>query len=94
MSQAKPATAPQVKRVVIGVGSRQEISRHPPRLPKSPGGSRHLLALHTLGGNRTTVNNQAVGDRGADVTIREPPRTASSSAPWRYRRISRMPRTH
>jgi len=72
MSQAKPATAPQVKRVVIGVGPDKKsaaIHRDSPNHQEVSG----IFWRSTLwAATELPVNNQAGGDRGADVTIREP----------------------
>ncbi len=62
----------QAKRVVIGVGPDKKsaaIHRDSPNHQEVPG----IFWRSTLwAATELPVNNQAVGDRGADVTIREP----------------------
>src|SRR5260370_16831880 len=73
MPQVKPVIEPQVKRVVIGVGPGKKsavIHRDSPNHQEVPG----IFWRSTLwAATELPVNNQAGGDRGADVTIREPP---------------------
>ena len=72
MPQVKPVSEPQVKRVVIGVGQDKKsavIHRESPNHQEVPG----IFWRSTLwAATELPVNNQAGGDRGADVTIREP----------------------
>jgi len=72
MPQVKPVIEPQVKRVVIGVGPGKKsavIHRDSPNHQEVPG----IFWRSTLwAATELPVNNQAGGDRGADVTIREP----------------------
>src|SRR5258707_6202174 len=72
MPQVKPAIEPQVKRVVIGVGPDKKsaaIHRDSPNHQEVP----DIFWRSTLwAATELPVNNQAGGDRAADVTIREP----------------------
>ena len=72
MPQVKPVSEPQVKRVVIGVGPGKKsavIHRDSPNHQEVPG----IFWRSTLwAATELPVNNQAGGDRGADVTVREP----------------------
>ena len=72
MPQVKPVSTPQVKRVVIGVGPGKKsaaIHHDSPNHQEVPG----IFWRSTLwAAAELPVNNQTGGDRGADVTIREP----------------------
>src|SRR5260370_37580975 len=72
MSQAKPATAPQVKRVVIGVGPDKKsaaIHRDSPNHQEVPG----IFWRSTLwAATELPVNNQAGRNPGAEFTKSEP----------------------
>src|SRR5258706_8222308 len=72
MPQVKPVIEPQVKRVVIGVGPDKKsaaIHRDSPNHQEVP----DIFWRSTLwAATELPVNNQAGGDRAADVTIREP----------------------
>jgi len=72
MPQVKPVSTPQVKRVVIGVGPGKKsaaIHHDSPNHQEVPG----IFWRSTLwAATELPVNNQTGGDRGADVTIREP----------------------
>src|SRR5258708_19909915 len=72
MPQVKPVSTPQVKRVVIGVGPDKKsaaIHHDSPNHQEVPG----IFWRSTLwAATELPVNNQTGGDRGADVTIREP----------------------
>src|SRR5260370_27755108 len=70
--KAQPVSSPQVKRIVVGAGPDKKsavLYRDSPNHQQVPG----IFWRSTLwAATELPVNNQAGGDRAADVTIREP----------------------